>query len=205
MEIVIGIVALQHGLISESVFVAIVCGGIVSSIMLGPWLKYVVNRRKEISIMEFFSRTAIIAELKATERNGAIHELCALVSEQGNTPAKETLYSAVMQRENIMGTAIEESIALPHARLGSLVKPVVVFGKSDIGIDWNSPDGKPTHFVFLILTSKENDWAQVQILRIIAKAMADEATRKAILKANDARQIWDALEHKFTSHRILRN
>ncbi|MDD4980837.1 MAG: cation:proton antiporter [Candidatus Omnitrophica bacterium] len=204
MEIVIGILALQHGLISESVFVAIVCGGVISSVALGPWLRYVVNRRKEISIMEFFSRATILAELKATERNGAIHELCALVSEQGNTSAKETLYSSVMQRENIMGTAIEESIALPHARLGSLVKPVVAFGRSDIGIDWNSPDGKPTHFVFLILTSKENDWAQVQILRIIAKAMADEATRKAILKASDARQIWDALEHKFTTHSILR-
>jgi len=204
MEVVIGILALQHGLISESVFVAIAYGAVISSVVLGPWLKYVVNRRKEISILEFFSRSTIIADIKATDRNGAIHELCALVSEQGNTPRLETLYSAVLQRENTMGTAIEEGIALPHARLASLIKPVVAFGRSSVGIDWNSPDGKLTHFIFLILTPKENDWAQVQILRIIAKAMSAKGTRDAIIKVADVGGLWQILEHAFTLHRVVR-
>ena len=89
-----------------------------------------------------------------------------------------------------MGTAIEEAVALPHARLGSLVKPIVAFGCSEAGIDWNSPDGNPSHFIFLILTSKEEDWAQVQILRIIAKAMSDKMHRESIMKCRGQQEVW---------------
>src|SRR3989338_6330695 len=39
-EIVIGILALKYNLISGPMFVAIVFGGIISSIILGPWLKH---------------------------------------------------------------------------------------------------------------------------------------------------------------------
>lgn len=204
MEIVIAILALQYGLINEVVFVGIVSGGVISSLILGPWLKFVVNRRKEISIMEFFSRRAIISDLKSGERNGAIHELCGVVAEQGNTPLQDTLYSAVLRRENTMGTAIEEGVAIPHARLGSLVKPIVAFSRSSRGVEWNSPDGKLTHFIFLILTPKDDDWSQVEILRIIAKAMSDKSTVYAMAKAQDHNELWQALEHVFTQHHIAR-
>lgn len=204
MEIVIGILALQHGLINEVVFVAIVSAGVISSLVLGPWLKYVVNRRKEISILEFFSKRAVICDLKSEERNGAIHELCTVITEQGNTPHLETLYAAVLRRENTMGTAIEEGVAIPHARLGSLVKPIVAFGRSSRGIEWNSPDGKPAHFIFLIFTPKEDDWSQVEILRIIAKAMSAENVSAAIIKADNQSELWQVLEHTFTQHRLVR-
>lgn len=204
MEIVIGILALQYGLINEVVFVAIVSGGLISSLILGPWLKYTINRRKEISILEFFSKRAVVYDLKSGERNGVIHELCAVVAEGGNTPQSETLYSAVVRRENTMGTAIEEGVALPHARLASLVKPVVAFGRSSRGIEWNSPDGKPAHFIFLIFTPKDDDWSQVEILRVIAKAMNDRHCAEALVKADDREHLWQALEHTFTPHRVVR-
>lgn len=204
MEIVIGIIALQYGLISENIFVAIVFSGLISSIILGPWLKFVINRRKEISILEFFSRSTIIPELRSTERNAVIHELCNIIAEQGRSPHLDTLYHAVLQRENNMGTAIEEGIALPHARLASLVNPVIAFGRSAVGIEWNSPDGKPTHFVFLILTSRDSDWAQVQILRLLAKTMSDEKIREHLMQATDSHQVWDILQQKCTDHCILK-
>ncbi len=204
MEIVIGMIALQYNLISQSVFVAIVCGALISSVILGPWLKHFINKRKEISFLEFFSRGRIIPRLKATDRNGAIEELCTLISEQGNTPHTETIYSAVIKRENNMGTAIEEGVAIPHARLTSLVRPVIAFGRSDTGIEWNSPDGKPAHFIFLILTSRQDDWSQLQILRIIAKIMSSKQTRNALLKAEGVHDIWSILEHKFSNHAVKR-
>lgn len=204
MEIVIGMLAFQYGLITQQIFVAVVCGGVFSSVILGPWLKFVLNRRKEIGMLEYFSRHTIIAHLKSTDKSGVIRELCSLVADQNNVAHVQTLAHAVMQRENIMGTAIEEGIALPHARLSSLVKPIVAFGRSQAGIEWDSPDGKPTHFVFLILTSKGEDWAQVQILRIIAKAMNVKKNIAALFKAGDTHELWADLEEAFTTHRVVR-
>lgn len=204
MEIVVGLIAFEYNLISEPVFVALVFGAVISSVMLGPWLNYSIKRRKEISILEYFSPRAIIPELKSDQRDKAIGELCQLISEQEDMPEREALYEAVIQRENAMGTAIEEGVAVPHARLALLKRPVITFGKSLTGIEWNSPDGKPTHFIFLILTSQQEDDTQVQILALIAKVMSEEETRNVIMTAKDSQEIWRIFQNSFTSQHIIK-
>ncbi|MDD5154991.1 MAG: cation:proton antiporter [Candidatus Omnitrophica bacterium] len=204
MEVVIGILALEYNLITEPVFVAIVFGAVISSVLLGPWLKYSITKRKEISVLEFFAREQIIPELRAKDRDGAIYELCSLVSEKANMPNSESIYSAVLQRENMMGTAIEEGIALPHARFDSIIKPVVAFARSVPGIDWNSPDGKSTHLIFLILTPKRDDDVQIQTLRIISKTMQYGSDRDRLMKVKDISGIWDVFLELFGPHSILR-
>lgn len=204
MEIVIGILAFKYHLISLPMLVAIVFGGVISSIILGPWLKYSLYGRKIISILEFFSNREISAQLKAADKDNVIRELCTLASEHGNLPAVDILSAEVIRREKSMGTAIEEGIALPHARIPSLVRPLVVFGRSKAGIDWDSPDGSPTHFIFLILTPKEDDDIQVQILRIIVKAMSDRKMREKLSCAEDRQEIWLLLQEALTVHQVSR-
>ncbi len=204
MEIVIGLLAWRYNIISESIFVGIVFGAVVSSVLLGPWLAYTLKKRKEISILEFFPRANVIAEIKATDRNSVLLELCSRVAEQEDTLNVDAVYKPVLKREEGMGTAIEESIAFPHARLPHLMKPIIIFGRSTQGVEWDSPDGKATHFIFLILTPQENDWAQVQILGIITRIMAKKDIRKAIIQAENVEDLWNILEQAFSSHRVIK-
>ncbi len=204
MEIVIGILAFKYNLISLPMLVAIVLGGVISSVILGPWLKHSLCGRKMVSALEFFSHRDIVADLKALDRDNAIRELCAVASEQGNLPPADTLSDMVLNREESMGTAIEEGIALPHARVPSLIRPLVVFGRSKSGIDWDSPDGKPAQFIFLILTPQEDDDIQVQILRIIARTMCEKTTRESLLAAGGQQGVWQVIQEEFTVHHVVR-
>lgn len=97
-----------------------------------------------------------------------------------------------------MGTAIEKGIAVPHARLNLIKRPLIAFGRSTGGIEWDSPDGQPTRFIFLILTSPDDDWIQVQILGSIARVMANEEIHDRILHAQNAQEIWVILREAFT-------
>jgi mannitol/fructose-specific phosphotransferase system IIA component (Ntr-type) len=204
MEVVIGLLALQYNLITESLFVALIFAAIVSSILLGPWLSYAIKRRKEISVLEFFSFRAITFELNAIERDAAIWELCDLAAEQESNFDMQEIYKKALERENAMGTAIEEGIAVPHARISWLKKPFVLFGRSTHGIEWNAPDGKLTHFIFLILTPEHGDDIQVQILSSIARAMNSSHTRHAILTAKDQDILWSLLNNVLTPQVIAR-
>jgi hypothetical protein len=44
MQIVIGILALEYRVIGESMFVAITVGAVLSSMLLGPWLRWARDR-----------------------------------------------------------------------------------------------------------------------------------------------------------------
>lgn len=202
MEIVVSVIALEHGLITEPVFVAIVFSAVFSSMILGPWLSYAIRKRKKISVLEFFTRRAIIADLAAEGRDEAIKKLCEAACEQEEIADTEAVYSGVLQRENSMGTAMEEGVAVPHARMSLLKRPVIVFGRSVSGIEWNSPDGKPANLIFLILTSPEED-VQVQILALIAKALSNKTVRDAIMDAGDSRRIWEVLQEAMTMSGII--
>lgn len=203
MEIVISVLALEYNLITEKIFVAIVFSAVFSSVILGPWLSYAIKKRKKISILEFFSRRAVVAGLLTAKRNEAIRNLCEIASEQESIIDTDTLYSAVLRREDSMGTAMEEEIAVPHARLSFVKNPLIVFGRSLPGIEWNSPDGKSTHFIFLILTPTDDD-VQVQILGIIARVMANKDTRESIMHAETSEDLWNILEQSFSAHQIIK-
>jgi mannitol/fructose-specific phosphotransferase system IIA component (Ntr-type) len=103
-----------------------------------------------------------------------------------------------------MGTAVEEGIAFPHARLKGLASPLVVFARSVQGIDWDSPDGKATGLIFLILTPLEDDEAQVQILGNIARTMFDKSNRNALIQGGDTGEIWTALHTVLTPLHLIR-
>lgn len=204
MEIVVGLVALENKLISEPIFTAIVCGAMISSIFLGPWLNFAVKRRKEISFLEFFNRRGIISDLRAHQKSDVIARLSEMASEQDGSLYAEDIADAVFARENIVGTAVEAGIALPHARLTGLRRPLIVFGRSLVGVEWDSPDGQPTHFVFLILTPVNDDDVQVQILRAISRVVSKEDVRQELLKAQDGQEIWTVINREFTVYQIVR-
>jgi mannitol/fructose-specific phosphotransferase system IIA component (Ntr-type) len=204
MEIVVAILALQFGLITEQVFVAVVIAAVVSSIVLGPWLGYTLRRRARISVLEFFTRGGIAPSLKETDRDEAIERLCILAAEQEGIPAEKQIYDAVLTREHAAGTGMEEGVAVPHARLPMITKPLVIVGRSLSGIDWNSPDGKTSHFIFLILTPQQELESQVQILASIARVMSDRSTRENMLRAPDAQAIWRILHDALGQVHIYR-
>ncbi|OGX29154.1 MAG: hypothetical protein A2705_00560 [Omnitrophica WOR_2 bacterium RIFCSPHIGHO2_01_FULL_52_10] len=204
MEIVIGLIAYQYRLISEPVFVAVVFSAVISSIIVGPWLSHALEKRRAISILEYFTRRGVSADLKVFQKDEAIVKLCDLAAEQEDAVDPESFYKPVLEREHLMGTAMEEGTAVPHARLAALRRPLIVFGRSPAGIEWNSPDGKPAQFIFLILTPEHQDEVQVQILSSIARTMTSEQTRKDILDAQDADQIWNVLHEAFLLSQIVR-
>jgi Kef-type K+ transport system membrane component KefB/mannitol/fructose-specific phosphotransferase system IIA component (Ntr-type) len=204
MEIIIGLLALQYGLITQTVFVALVFGVVCSSVILGPWLTHAISRRKEVSILEYFSRRSLIPDLRADLRDPALRELAELAAAQEYAHEAEDIYAAVLGRENEMGTALEEGLAIPHARFARMVRPIIVFGRSRSGIeDWNSPDGRQTHFIFLVLAPPQSD-DQVQILAHIVRTMQEPTIREALLEAEDADAIWAIFLRTFASRRVVR-
>ena len=81
-----------------------------------------------------------------------------------------------------MSTGIGKGIAIPHARIDGLRHSVVVVGISQQGIDFDAPDDKLAHILFLILTPTSDPGSQLVIVSEIAGIFRNETMLERTLK-----------------------
>lgn len=91
--------------------------------------------------------------------------------------------AAFWEWEKVLSTGIGNAVALPHARMDEIVKPVVVVGISFIGIDFDAPDGGLAEVIFLILTPADNPGAQLLIGSELTKHFRDPKVLERALKS----------------------
>lgn len=168
MEIILGLLALQYGLISERLFVALTIMALLTSMMVGPIVQRILGRKKPLHFTDFMRPRTFVSPLKAADRTAAIRELSAAAAANAGLDPRNVA-AAVMNREEMMPTGIGDGLAIPHARLDDLNQPVLAVGISEAGVDFDAPDGKPAQLIFLLLTPSQTDAAQMQILADIAR------------------------------------
>jgi mannitol/fructose-specific phosphotransferase system IIA component (Ntr-type) len=150
MEIILGILALQAGLIKESMFVALVVMALLTSLISAPAIHFLVRRRRTLTLKETVTAKLFLPNLAAGTRLGALREMCEVAAEAVSN-APERLYRLISERERIVPSGWENELAVPHARINGLSRPLVVVAKSP-GVDFDARDGKPARLIIMILT-----------------------------------------------------
>lgn len=167
MGIILGVLALQIGLINQKLFVALVCMALFTSMMSGPLLARILRLKKPRKFTRYLDSQTYVHRLATSNRPQVIRELAEKSAKRAGLSPDEVA-RAVLDRESIMATGIGQGVAVPHARLAELEEPLVCVGLSEAGVDFDAPDGKPAQVIFLILTPKNDDGAQLEILSDIA-------------------------------------
>lgn len=172
MGIIVGMVALEAGIIRERLFVALVVMAIVTSMLSGPFMRLILRAEKKSHLRNFLSPKLFLRELGATARREVIREMTAAACEVAGLDAR-AVEKAVWDREEALSTGIGNGVAIPHARLDGLRESLVVVGISKTGIDFDSPDGRLAKVIFLILTPSSAPGDQLQIAAEIARLFRD--------------------------------
>ena len=133
----------------------------------------------------------IIPEMKATERWPAITEIVdLLVSTQRIEPQyRDSVLSALKQREETMSTGIGFGIAIPHASSEHVTEVVAGFGRSTSGIEFDSLDNELVHFIVLFIVPRDQFQVHLRTLAAIAKFLNDRTVREELASAPDAQSI----------------
>src|ERR1700731_2937877 len=150
MEIILGILALQAGLIRENMFVAMVVMALLTSLISAPAIHFLIRRRRKLALRDTVSARLVWPSLAATTRIGALREMCE-VAAAAVSNAPERLLRLVSERERVLASGWENELAVPYARVDGLTQPLVVVAKSS-GVDFDARDGKPARLIILILT-----------------------------------------------------
>ena len=134
----------------------------------------------------------IVAGLDALNREDALTKIVdALPAWSLRGIEKQKILKLLFLREQIGTTAIGHGIALPHCFSPEAHEPILAFGVSPEGIPYPSLDGRPVHFIFvLILPQSEIARRQKrQILQNIKWSLCDRAMRENLKAARTASEI----------------
>ena len=185
MEIILALLALDAGLIRERVFVALVTMAILTSLVSGPMMKLLLGqpRKEEELVVSLLRGGAFIQRLEATTSSSAISELVgALAAQLGDkVPHART---SVIEREQVAATGLGDGVAIPHAAVRGLTRPILALGLTHDGIDFDAPDGRPANIVFLLLLPEGKYEEEVRVLASIARSVIDGSGRLRLLQAN---------------------
>lgn len=186
MEIILGLLALNAGLIGEKMFVALVVMALLTSMTSGALMQRALGRVKAVRFWDHAGPRTFIGMLEGSNADEAIAELARSAASTGRLggAAAEQIAATAQARERLVGSGLGGGVAVPHARIAGLAQPTVVIGRSRRGIDFDARDGEPARLIILLVTPLENPELQLRLLASVANICQDEDVVTHLLGAS---------------------
>ncbi len=146
----------------------------------------------QIQLNEILPVNSIVIWDYPLSKEQAISELTQTLISQNIELETHAVITKILEREKQGSTFLNEGIALPHARIENLKKPLVAFGLCRHGIlDANTQT--PIEVVFLLLSPKDGHKSHLQLLSIASRLIQNAALRKKLQRAKNGQGILDTI------------
>ena len=130
---------------------------------------------KRARIADLLAPESITMELKNHTKDGILSEMTDMLVHAGRVASGPTLLTALRDREKLCSTGIGRGISFLHPRhvITDIAKePVLAFGRSAKGVDFDAVDGEKVHFFFLDCAPSER--MHLAMLARLARLLADD-------------------------------
>jgi len=139
---------------------------------------------RTLALEHCLSLEQVVPELAAASAMGVVEELAAHAERLGLVRDKTWFTGALIERENILSTAVGHGVAFPHTvqrHPEQVVRPFMLVGRSAKGVSYAAPDGAPVHLFFLL--GLRYDELHLPWLDKLSRLMSSGDRRKALLAA----------------------
>jgi len=144
-------------------------------------------------IAEFLDKTAVTADLKATNKPGVLRELVGLALKARPDLDPNVLVETLIAREKLQSTGIGDGYAIPHGKTNAVPTIIACVGRSAAGVDFQSHDGKPTHLFFTLLVPESSHALHLKALARVSRLIRETRIREALLAASTSTELYDII------------
>ena len=149
---------------------------------------------------DYLTLPQVVFDLKSKDKVEAIEELLDVLAKQKLIDNKKLILTRIIDRENLVSTAIGYGVALPHARVDSGGEIAVAVGRSEKGIDFDAHDGQKVHLIILVVWNPTLPGLFNHLFAGLARFLIRAENRGRILAAQDKAELFGILseiEFKF--------
>ncbi len=144
---------------------------------------------------DFVVRDAIIPELTAINKEGAIREMVGSLGSVGFFKAgdNEEVIKAILKRELLGSTGIGRSVAIPHTKHQCVERLIGTVALSRPGVSFDSLDGEPVHVFVLLVSPQDRPGDHLRALENVSRVLRDDAFVRSLRQAKTREEIWALL------------
>ena len=141
-------------------------------------------------IGEILTPDDVLLDIDAETREALLRAAASLLEKHCHRAHTE-IFDALTAREQLGSTALGHGVALPHARLTGLQRPVAAFLRTRAPIAFDAPDARPVNVFLALLVPKEASEQHLAIMACAAQQFSDRDVRMRLKTLQDRRQIAD--------------
>ncbi|MCR5763661.1 MAG: PTS sugar transporter subunit IIA [Treponema sp.] len=150
-----------------------------------------------MNLQQVFSKQSIIPDLESTEKEELFEEMLQVIVNVQSDINREEALSALSEREAKMTTGIIPSVAVPHCRIDTVRGVAGAIGISKRGIEYDSLDGKPVHFVFMLICNSLEDALHLEVLKDISLKLENPLFLQSLSECKTRDDVYDLLGKSF--------
>jgi nitrogen PTS system EIIA component len=135
---------------------------------------------------------AVLASVKASGKKALLAELASRAATVFKLDDRR-LFDRLLERERLGSTGIGGGIAIPHARLTTLAKPVGMFARLAAPVDFESIDERPVDIVFLLVAPEGAGADHLKALARVSRLLRDRALVEKLRATESAEALYALL------------
>ncbi len=126
-------------------------------------------------------------------KNEVLRELVQLLLDAGRIGELESVCDALLAREALGSTGLEQGVAVPHAKTRAVRRLTAAIGIAPQGVDFQSADGQPSRLFFLLLAPPDQSGPHIQALAEIARLAKSPTFLRLLSGASSGQEVTDLI------------
>ncbi|HWE16422.1 MAG TPA: PTS sugar transporter subunit IIA [Hyphomicrobiaceae bacterium] len=145
-----------------------------------------------MNIKDFLSAADVAIDVRAADKAALLKELAARAAAAVTLPASLVM-SEIGKRDELGSTGIGHGVAIPHARLRDVKKPLALLARLRSPIEFDAVDGQPVDLVFLLLLPASSQLDQLNALAAVARKLRDQDVLGSMRSATSTTELYRAV------------
>jgi fructose-specific phosphotransferase system IIA component len=142
-----------------------------------------------MKISDILSPEVIEVNLDVADKDDSIRKIIEISARTGRITDINKVTDTIFERERLVSTGVGKGFAIPHGKTDAISDIIASFVITKNPIDFDSIDGEPVRFIFLLIGKETLLNTHIKLLSRISRLMNKEDFRDRLLEAKSKEDV----------------
>ncbi len=150
-----------------------------------------------MKVSQLLKEELIVPNLTLTEKDAVLEYLVKIANpaiKENSSVEPQIILQALRDRETMMSTGIGNGIAIPHAKVEGVNNLIILFARSQTGVNFQALDEAPVNLIFLLIGPVTNSSDYMKLLATISALLKKKKVRTSLMQAQNKLDIIAAIK-----------